>query len=126
MKSTMQEPTFEERLDRMQDELFSGMKRFEQPVVRMTARFAPRFAEFVPERPAMMAPMPKFGWMVDRGLAFRKRMVDEQAKFVRSMMKALDPVMVKVDHIAETEPVKAPTPIRHAARPAPRRARPAA
>lgn len=123
MKSTMHEPTFEERFDRMQDELFSGMKRFEQPVVRMTERFAPRFAEIVPERPGMMAPMPKVAWMVDRGLAFRKRMVDEQAKFVRSMMKALHPVMVKLDHVAETEPVKAPTPIRHAARPAARRAR---
>lgn len=126
MKSTMHEPTFEERLDRMQDELFSGIKRFEQPVVRMTTRFAPRFAEFVPERPAMLAPMPKFGWMVDRGLTFRKRMVDEQAKFVRSMVKALDPVMVKLDHVAETEPVKAPTPIRQAPRQASRRPRRAA
>jgi hypothetical protein len=106
------------RLTKMQDEMFDLMKRVEQPMVRGTGEMAERVARYTPTRPPFMHTMPTMAEMVDQGLLMRKRMVDEQAKFVRQMMKAMGPVFTKFDampkheHKAEHQP---------AARPAPRR-----
>ena len=42
-------------------------------------------------------------------LKFGKRVVDEQIRFSRKMMKAMDPVMVKIDFVPEPPARKAPT-----------------
>jgi hypothetical protein len=120
---THAKPVEKPRFDRMQEEYFELVKRFETPVLRTTARVAPRVAQYVPKRPAFMEPLPKMTEVVERGLAFRKRFVDEQAKFVRSMIKAFDPMIVKFDggH-AKAEPIKRPVPPRPTAvRPVARR-----
>jgi hypothetical protein len=44
-----------------------------------------------------MATMPKMTELVENQLTFQKRVMDEQARFVRSLMKAMSPVMEKVD-----------------------------
>jgi len=101
-KSMVEKPRF----DRMQDEYFDLVKRLEEPVVRTTARVAPRLAEFVPERPRRLAQMPTVTEFVDRGLTFRKRVVDEQARFARAMLKAMNPMLAKF----EGKPMKATMP----------------
>jgi hypothetical protein len=85
------------RLDRMQDEYFDLVKRLEERVVRTTAVVAPRLAEFVPERPRRLAQMPTVTEFVDRGLTFRKRVVNEQARFTRAMLKAMSPMLAKFE-----------------------------
>lgn len=86
-----------------QDQYFTFVKRIEAPLLRTTARMAGRMAEYVPERPAFLADLPKVHEVMDAGLTFRKRVVDEQTRFARSMMKAMDPMLVKVDTVHHTE-----------------------
>lgn len=81
------------------DQYLTFVKRIEAPVVRTTARMATRFAEYVPERPAFLASMPKVHELVDTGITFRKRVVDEQTRFARQMVKAMDPMLVRVDTV---------------------------
>lgn len=93
-----------------QDEYFKLVARVEEPVVKATNRVADSVAEYVPSRPAFMAEMPKIADVVDNQLRFRKRFVDEQAAFVRKMMKAMNPVVVKFEHVEAKKPaVKAAT-----------------
>ncbi|MFN8022575.1 MAG: hypothetical protein U0Q03_13695 [Acidimicrobiales bacterium] len=82
-----------------QDRWFELMKRIEMPMVRTTARVAGRMADYLPERPARMAGMPKVHDLMDAGLTFRRRLVDEQTEFADSMMRAMRPVIVKVDTV---------------------------
>lgn len=89
-----------------QDEFFSLAKRIEEPVVRFTGEQAKAVARFVPGRPPFMATMPKMTELVESQLKFQKRIMDEEARFVRSMLKAMSPVMEKVD--AVTAPPAAP------------------
>jgi hypothetical protein len=105
--TTHEKPMVEKpRLDRMQDEYFELVKRLEEPVVRTTARVAPRLAEYVPERPRRMAQLPTVVELVDTGLTFRKRVVDEQARFAKAMLKAMSPMLAKF----EGKPTKAAMP----------------
>lgn len=93
-------------ITKWQDEYFTMVKKIEEPVVRYTGEVAERVARFVPERPTFMTSMPTMTEVVENGLKFRKRMVDEQATFVHKMMKAMKPVVVRLDteheHKAET------------------------
>ena len=84
-------------LKKWQDEYFTMVKRVEQPMVRFVGERAETVARFVPERPEFMAKLPTVATLVDNQLKFRKRFVDEQAAFVRSMMKAMHPMMEKLD-----------------------------
>ncbi|MCB0997727.1 MAG: hypothetical protein R2713_10845 [Ilumatobacteraceae bacterium] len=86
-----------------QERWFTFMERLETPVVRTTARMAGRMADYVPERPARLASMPKVHDLVDDGLTFRRRLVDEQTEFVRSMVKAMEPMLVKMDTVHPAE-----------------------
>jgi hypothetical protein len=81
------------------DQYLTFVKRIEAPVVRTTARVASRVAEYVPERPAFLASMPKVHEVMSTGITVRKRMVDEQTRFARQMMKAMDPMLVRVDTV---------------------------
>lgn len=96
------------------DQYLTFVKRIEAPVVRTTARMATRFAEYVPERPAFLASMPKVHELVDTGITFRKRVVDEQTRFARQMVKAMDPMLVRVDavHPEPTGTVQTRGPVR--------------
>ncbi len=84
-------------LKKWQDEYFTMVKRVEEPVVRFVGEQADTVARFMPERPVFMAKLPTMAEFVDNQLKFRKRFVDEQTMFVRKMMKAMDPMLVKVD-----------------------------
>ena len=88
-------------LKKWQDEYFTLVQRVEKPVVRFVGERAEAVARFVPERPEFMAALPKMTTLVDTQLKFSKRFVDEQAAFVRSMMKAMHPMMVKLDAMPE-------------------------
>jgi hypothetical protein len=86
-------------LKRVQDQYFTLVERVEEPVVDATERVAETVARYVPARPAFMAEMPTFKELVENQLKFRKRFVDEQAVFVRRLVKAMDPVLVKAEHV---------------------------
>ena len=91
-------------LKKWQDDYFTFMKKMEEPMVRYAGKVAEPVARYMPDRPKFMAPMPMMGEFVDNQLKFRRRLVDEQAAFVHKMMKAMDPVMMKVDHVAPKTP----------------------
>jgi hypothetical protein len=86
-----------------QDRYLDLMKKVETPMVRFTGEMADAVARFVPERPRFMSPLPTTTEMVDNGLKFRKRWVDEQMHFVRSMMHAMEPVTMRLDTVHEPE-----------------------
>ena len=87
-------------LKKWQDGYFDFMKKVEEPMVRYAGKVAEPMARYMPERPQFLAPVPKMTEFVDNGLKFRRRFVDEQATFVHKMMKAMEPVVAKVDYIA--------------------------
>ncbi len=82
-------------MKKWQDEYLTTMARVEEPVVKYTAKAVEAIADYVPERPewAFLDQMPNMSEFVDSQLKFRKRVVDEQAAFVRKLMKAVDPLM---------------------------------
>jgi hypothetical protein len=111
-----------------QDRYLDLMKKVEEPVVRFTGEMADAVARFVPERPRFMSPLPTTTEVVDTSLKFGKRMVDEQLHFARAMMRAMEPVTMRLDTVHETSrmPGAAHVP-KQAPKPAPTpRARPTA
>jgi cation diffusion facilitator CzcD-associated flavoprotein CzcO len=84
-------------LKKWEDQYFTFTKKVQEPVVRYTGKMADAVAPYAVQRPAMMAEMPTMHEVVDFSLKFRKHLVDEQATFVRHVMKAMDPVTKKVD-----------------------------
>jgi hypothetical protein len=100
-----------------EDEYMTIVARVEEPVVRYTGRAAEAVAPYVPDRPgwAFLDQVPTLTELVDNQLKFRKRVVDEQAAFVRKVMKAMHPALVKLETRA---PVVRRAP---AAKPAPER-----
>jgi hypothetical protein len=109
------------RFTKLQDDWFDMMKRVEQPVVRTTGQLAERMARYTPPRPAFMETVPRMTEVVDNGLKFRKRMVDEQAMFARHMIKAMGPVLTKLDAAPAPKKAEHTTARKASARPAPRR-----
>ena len=102
-------------LKKWEDEYFTLVKKVEAPVLRYAGEFADRVAEYVPNRPDFMKDMPKFNEMMEFALKLRSRVVTEQTKFVHSMMKAVDPMVVKFEtmpkpaekaHVAKMAPRK--------------------
>jgi hypothetical protein len=100
-------------MKRWQDEYLKLMARIEEPVVRFTEEASEQVAEYVPERPEwkFLAELPTVTEFVESQLKFRRRVVDEQAAFVRRMMKAMQPALEKIDHKApkKVAPKAAPT-----------------
>lgn len=86
-----------ETVTKWQDEMLTMTKKVETPVVRYTGEMAEWMAKYMPHRPAFMAKMPTMTEVVDNGLKFRRRMVDQQAAFVHKMMKAMDPMLMKFE-----------------------------
>ncbi len=109
--------TMMENVERFEDQSFDRAKQLEKPVLRFAGDVSERMARFVPERPSFMADMPKMGDVVESQLKFGKRFVDEQVRFTRKMMKAMDPLFMKLD----AEPVKVTKEREPAAKKAPKR-----
>ena len=102
-------------VEQFEDRAFDQFKQAEEPMLRFTRETSDAFARLVPPRPAFMADMPKMAEIVESQLKFQKRLVDEQVRFTRKMMKAMDPLLLKLDAeptkvIKQREPVakKAP------------------
>lgn len=91
-------------LKEWEDRYIDLMGRVEEPIVEYTGRVAESVAEYVPERPEweLLEKVPTMTELVDNGLKFRKRVVDEQAKFVRKLMKAAHPALVKLEKAPAT------------------------
>lgn len=89
--------TVMERIEQLEDRYIQQLKELEQPILDATEDLAERSARFVPERPAMFAEMPTMTQLVENQLRFQKRLVDEQTRFTRKMMKAMAPVVTRVD-----------------------------
>ena len=100
--------TMMKNVEKFEDQSFDRAKQLEKPVLRFTGDMSERMARFVPERPSFMADMPKMGDVVESQLKFGKRFVDEQVRFTRRVMKAMDPLMVKIDHVPEQPARKVP------------------
>ena len=100
-------------MKKWQDQYLTLMARIEEPVVMFTGKAAGSVAEYVPEFPhlAFLEQVPTLTEFVDSQLKFRKQVVDEQAAFVRKMVKAVHPLMK-----AE---LQAPVAKRAAAKPSP-------
>ncbi len=79
----------------LQDKYLTLMTRVEEPVVKYAGKAAESVAEYVPELPhwSFLDQVPTMTEVVEAQLKFRKRVVDEQAAFVRKMMKAMHPLM---------------------------------
>lgn len=80
-------------MQKWQDEYLTRMVRVEEPVLKFTGKAMEAVAEYVPERPhwAFLEQVPTMTELVDSQLKFRRRLVDEQAAFVRKLMKAMSP-----------------------------------
>jgi hypothetical protein len=104
-------------LKEWEDRYMDLVERIEEPVLEYTGRVADTVAEYVPERPSweVLDRLPTLTEFVDHQLKFRKRVVDEQAAFVRKLMKAAHPALVKLEkpapvRSAPAKPAAARTP----------------
>ena len=86
-------------MKKWQDDYLTMMARVEEPIVRFTGKAAESVAEYVPERPRweFLDAVPTVTEFVDSQLKFRRRVVDEQAAFVRRMMKAMHPALTRLE-----------------------------
>ena len=86
-------------IKKWQDSYLTGMARLEEPIVRFTGKAAGAVAEYVPERPqwAFLDGVPTLTEFVDSQLRFRRRIVDQQAAFVRKLMKAMHPALLPLE-----------------------------
>jgi hypothetical protein len=96
-------------MKKWQDGYLKTTARVEEPIVRFTGRAAESVADYVPERPqwAFLDEVPTVTELVDSQLKFRRRVVDQQAAFVRKMMKAMHPALTKLEPKAPAKRVAA-------------------
>lgn len=104
-------------VEKFEDRAFDRVKQAEEPMLRFTRETSDAVARLVPPRPAFMADMPKMAEVVESQLKFQKRLVDEQVRFARKMVKAMDPLFTKLD----AEPTKVTKEREPAAKKAPKR-----
>ena len=106
-------------LKKWQDGYLTTLVRVEEPVVKFTVKAVDAIAQYVPERPnwAFLEEVPTITEFVDSQLKFRGRIVDEQTKFVRRIVKAMAPVLTRLETQAPAAKrvVLKPTPVRRAA-----------
>jgi hypothetical protein len=95
-------------LEEWQDKYMKLAGRVEDTVVARAGRVAETLAEYVPERPdwALIDRVPTMTEFVDNQLKFRKQVVDDQAAFVRKVMKAMHPALVRWEAKAPTKTAK--------------------
>jgi hypothetical protein len=80
-------------MKKWQDAYLTGITRVEEPVVKFTGKAMEAVGGYVPARPqwAFLDQVPTMTEFVDSQLKFRRRVVDEQAVFVRNLVKAMTP-----------------------------------
>ena len=103
--------TMMDNVEKFEDRSLDELERVEDPFLRFTHDMSERMARYVPERPSFMYDLPLMADVVEGQLRFRQRFVDQQLRFARKMMKAMKPVMVKIDYLP-------PKPVRKPAQPA--------
>ena len=103
-------------LKEWQDRYMRLAARVEDAAVQYTDRVSETVAEYIPQRPdwALLDRVPTMTEFVDNQLKFRKRVVDDQAAFVRKLMKAMHPALVKLEAQAPGKAAK-PAPERRGA-----------
>ncbi len=86
-------------IKKWEDQYLTMMARVEEPVVRFTGKAIESIVDYVPERPqwSFLNEVPTLTEVVDSQLKFRKRVVDEQAAFIRKVMKAMSPALTKLE-----------------------------
>jgi len=86
-------------IKKWQDAYMTRIARIEEPAVRYTAKASEAVADYIPERPhwAFLDEVPTVTEFVDSQLKFRRRVVDEQAAFVRKLLKAMQPALSKLE-----------------------------
>ncbi len=89
--------TMMDTLEKLEDRAFDQVKQAEEPMLRFARESSDAIARLVPPRPSFMADMPKMAEVVESQLKFQKRLVDEQMRFTRKLMKAMDPLVMKID-----------------------------
>jgi hypothetical protein len=103
-------------LKKWEDQYISTLARVEEPVVKYTSKAVEAVVDYIPERPqwAFLDAVPTMTEFVDSQLKFRKRVVDEQAAFVRKVMKALSPALTRLEQKAPAAKrvVGKPSPVR--------------
>jgi hypothetical protein len=84
-------------MQKWQDDYLTRISRVEEPVLKFAGKAMEAVAEYVPERPhwAFLEQVPTMTELVDSQLKFRRRLVDEQAAFVRKLMKAMSPAKTR-------------------------------
>lgn len=102
--------TVMERVEHWEDRSLEQLKELERPILEFTGDMSERTAKFVPERPALLADLPTMSELVESQLRFQKRLVDEQARFTRKLMKAMAPVIDRVDARPNHTVATTPTP----------------
>jgi hypothetical protein len=92
----MEEAMFVDSVKRMEDDLFEVIETAETPMVASMASVADAFADYVPVRPAwpIVSELPTLTELVDD---FTTRLVTQQGEFVRRLVRAVDPILAKVD-----------------------------
>lgn len=86
-------------LKQWEDQYLAVMARMEEPILRFTGKTVEAVADYIPERPqwSFLDEVPTMTELVDSQLKFRRRMVDEQAAFVRKLMKTMNPALVRLE-----------------------------
>lgn len=106
-----------------EDKYFETVKKFEQPVLRVTGRVAERVAAYVPARPAFMADVPTAAELVEFTIKLRKRQVETSAQFAKAMLKAVDPMVTKFENVPTVKPAAKNNPVAAAVKPTVTKAR---
>ncbi len=91
--------TIMQTMKEWEDEFFDVVSRIEEPLVRFGGDVAEFFGDYTPDRPAwpFLDQVPRVSELVDFQIAFANRWVDQQAGFARSMVKAWQPVLGKLE-----------------------------
>ena len=100
-------------MKKWQDEYLTRISRVEEPVLKFAGKAGKAVVDYVPERPqwAFLEKVPTMTEVVENQLTFRRRVIDEQAAFVRKLMKALTPAKPHEakeapKHVAKGAPVR--------------------
>jgi hypothetical protein len=90
---------FVDSVKRMETDLLDVIETTETPFVASAASVAEAFADYVPRAPAwpFVSELPTLTELVDIGVDFTTRLVNQQGEFVRRLVHAFDPVLTKFE-----------------------------
>jgi hypothetical protein len=90
---------FMETVKQIENDLVEVVNGFEEPVVTSVGSIVDAVADYVPTWPAwpVMSALPTLSELVDSGVEFTTRFVNQQGEFTRRFVRAFDPILTKVD-----------------------------